>query len=48
MRENQGGLDAIKAFADIGVSRVLLPMFAHGKDPMAGISQLADEIVAKV
>ncbi len=48
MWDNQGGLDAIKAFADIGVSRVLVPMFALGKDPMAGISQLADEIVAKV
>jgi probable F420-dependent oxidoreductase len=48
MWDNQGGLDAINAFADIGVSRVLVPMFALGKDPLAGISKLAEEIVAKV
>ena len=48
MWNNQGGLDAIKAFADIGVSRVLVPLFALGKDPVAGISKLAEEIVAKV
>jgi probable F420-dependent oxidoreductase len=48
MWDNQGGLDAIKAFDDLGVSRVLVPMFALGKDPLAGISKLAEEIVAKV
>ena len=48
MWDNQGGLDAIKAFDDLGVSRVLVPMVALGKDPLAGISKLAEEIVAKV
>ena len=48
MWNNQGGLDAIEAFADIGVSRVLVQLFALGKDPVAGISKLAEEIVAKV
>jgi len=48
MWDNQGGLDAIKAFADIGVSRVLVPLFALGQDPVAGISKLAEDIVAKV
>ena len=48
MWDNKGGMDAIKAFTDIGVSRVLVPMFALGRDPVAGISQLAEEIVAKL
>jgi alkanesulfonate monooxygenase SsuD/methylene tetrahydromethanopterin reductase-like flavin-dependent oxidoreductase (luciferase family) len=48
MWDNQGGLDAIKAFADSGVSRVLVPLFALGEDPVAGISKLAEEIVANV
>ena len=48
MWDNQGGLDAIKAFEDIGVSRVLVPLFALGRDPVAGISKLAEDIVAKV
>ena len=48
MWDNKGGMDAIEAFTDIGVSRVLVPMFALGRDPVAGISQLAEEIVAKL
>ena len=48
MWDNKGGMDAIEAFSEIGVSRVLVPMFALGRDPVAGISQLAEEIVAKL
>lgn len=48
MWDNKGGMDAIEAFSDIGVSRVLVPMFALGRDPLAGINQLAEEIVAKL
>jgi hypothetical protein len=48
MWDNKGGMDAIEAFSDIGVSRVLVPLFALGRDPVAGISQLAEEIVAKL
>ena len=48
MWDNQGGMEAIEAFADIGVSRVLVPLFALGRDPVAGISKLAEDIVAKL
>ena len=48
MWDNQGGMEAIEAFADIGVSRVLVPLFALGRDPVAGISKLAEDIVARL
>ncbi len=48
MWNNQGGMEAIEAFTDIGVSRVIVPLFALGKDPLAGITQLAEDIVAKL
>ena len=48
MWNNQGGMEAIEAFAEIGVSRVIVPLFALGKDPLAGISKLAEDIVAKL
>jgi len=48
MWDNQGGLDAVQAFADIGVSRLLVPLFMLGKDPAAGISKLAEDIIARV
>ena len=47
-QEKMVGLDAMEAFSDSGVSRVLVPLFALGRDPVAGISQLAEEIVAKL
>jgi probable F420-dependent oxidoreductase len=48
MWDNQGGLEAVQAFDDIGVSRLLVPLFALGKDPIAGIGRLAEEIIARV
>jgi probable F420-dependent oxidoreductase len=48
MWDNQGGMEAIEAFADIGESRVLVPLFALGRDPVAGISKLAEDIVARL
>jgi alkanesulfonate monooxygenase SsuD/methylene tetrahydromethanopterin reductase-like flavin-dependent oxidoreductase (luciferase family) len=44
----QGGLDAIKAFEDAGVSRIIAPVFALGKDPVAGLNDLAENIIAKL
>lgn len=44
----QGGLDAIKAFEDAGVSRVIVPVFVLGKDPVAGITQFAETIISKL
>ncbi len=47
MWDTQGGLDAIKAFEDAGASRLIVPLLALGKDPVAGISQLAENIIAR-
>ena len=43
----QGGLDAIKAFEAAGASRIIVPVLALGKDPVAGITRLAEDIVAR-
>jgi probable F420-dependent oxidoreductase len=48
MWDNQGGMEAVQAFADIGVSRIIVPLFALGKDPVTGIGRLAEDIVAKL
>jgi hypothetical protein len=48
MWNNQGGLDAIKAFADLGVSRVIVPVFALDGDPVTGLTRLGEEIIAKL
>lgn len=47
MWDNKGGLEAVKAFEEIGVSRLIVPLFALGRDPVAGIGKLAEEIVGK-
>jgi probable F420-dependent oxidoreductase len=43
----QGGIDAIKAFADAGADRIIIPILALGKDPVAGITQLAETIISR-
>lgn len=48
MWDTKGGLDGIKAFQDLGVSRVIVPLFALGQDPLAGLAKLADDIIAKL
>lgn len=47
MWDTKGGMDAIKAFEDIGVSRVIVPLFLLGRDPVAGLNTLAGDIIAK-
>jgi probable F420-dependent oxidoreductase len=44
----KGGLDDIKAFEEVGASRVIVPIFALGKDPVAGLSQLAETVISKL
>ncbi len=44
----QGGLEEVQAFADAGVERLIVPLFALGQDPVAGIGKLAEDIVSKV
>jgi probable F420-dependent oxidoreductase len=48
MWDNQGGIDAIKAFEDIGVARILVPLFALKEGPMEGMTHLAETIIAKL
>ena len=48
MWDNQGGMDAVQAFADIGVSRLIVPLFALGRDPVAGIGKLGEDIIANL
>jgi probable F420-dependent oxidoreductase len=48
MWDNRGGMEAVRAFADIGVSRLIVPVFALGNDPIAGIGRLGEEIIAKL
>ncbi len=48
MWDHQGGLDAIRAFEDIGVSRVIVPLFALGRDPVTGLQSLAENIIARL
>jgi probable F420-dependent oxidoreductase len=43
----QGGLDAIKAFEAAGAARVIVPVLALGKDPVAGIARLAEDIISR-
>jgi probable F420-dependent oxidoreductase len=43
----QGGLDAIKAFSDAGASRIIVPVPVLGKDPVAGITRLAEDIISR-
>jgi hypothetical protein len=47
MWDIQCGLDAIKAFEDAGASRLIVPLQALGKDPVVGITQLGENIIAK-
>ena len=48
MWDAQGGLDAVKAFADIGVSRLIVPLFALGKKPVDSLGKFGEEIIAKL
>ena len=48
MWDNKDGMDAIRAFEDIGVARVIVPLFMLGRDPVAGIKALAENVIAKL
>jgi probable F420-dependent oxidoreductase len=48
MWNNEGGLEAVQALADAGVSRIIVSLLDLGKDPLEEIQKLAEEIVAKV
>jgi probable F420-dependent oxidoreductase len=48
MWDNTGGMEAIEAFADIGVSRLLVPLFAMREGPVEGMGKLAEDVIAKL
>ena len=44
----EGGLDTVKKYADLGVHRLNIPIFATGEaNPMDGLAKLRDEVIAK-
>jgi probable F420-dependent oxidoreductase len=45
MWDVRGGLDSIKAFEDLGVSRLIVPLFNLGKKPLEGLAKLGEEII---
>lgn len=45
MWPGQGGSDFIRALEDVGVSRVVTPVFALGPNPVEGIQKLAEEVI---
>ena len=46
---NDDALDNIKRFEDLGVSRLICPLFGLGtKNPMDGIAKLGDEVISKL
>ncbi|MCB1700167.1 MAG: LLM class F420-dependent oxidoreductase [Pseudomonadales bacterium] len=47
MWDGKGGLDAIEAFEEIGVARVIVPLFLLGPDPVAGLTSLAQDIISR-
>ena len=42
-----GALDEVKALADLGVHRVIVPSFLFWKDPEASLARYGDEVIAK-
>ena len=41
-------LDEVKALADIGTTRVILPSFLFWNDPAGSMARYADEVISKV
>ena len=48
MWPGQGGVETVNAFAELGVSRLVVPIMALGADPAAGIQRLGEEVIAKL
>ena len=46
MWPGKGGREFIGALEDVGVSRVVTPLFAFGANPMEGIQKIAEEVIA--
>ncbi len=48
MWNTQDGLDGVKAFEDLGVTRLIVPLFTLGKKPMEGLARFGDEVIARL
>lgn len=48
MWNTEDGLDGVKAFEDLGVTRLIVPLFALGKNPMEGLARFGDEVIARL
>jgi len=46
MWPGKGGKEAVAAFEAAGIHRLVVPLFALGADPVAGIQKLAEEVIA--
>ena len=42
------GLDSLRQFEDIGVSRLIVPAQALGGNPVEALDGLADDVLAKI
>lgn len=48
MWDARGGLEAVRAFEELGVARLIVPLFMLGPDPAAGMQALARDILARL
>ena len=46
MWPGRGGKEAVEALAEVGVSRLVIPLFALGANPAEGIQKIAEEVIA--
>ncbi len=45
MWPGQGGVEAVQALAEVGVSRLVVPLMGLGDDPAEGIQKLSEEVI---
>ena len=48
MWAGQGGINAVDAFLNMGVDRLVVPLQTLGADPIEGLNKLADDVITKV
>ena len=48
MWDTRGGMEMVQQFADIGVSRLIVPLFALGGNPVEGLQKLSEDIIANL
>jgi alkanesulfonate monooxygenase SsuD/methylene tetrahydromethanopterin reductase-like flavin-dependent oxidoreductase (luciferase family) len=48
MWPGQGGLDSLKALAEAGVHRAVVPLMALGVDPADAVRRMGDDIIGKL